>query len=124
MSNFLQTVSTFEFKVNGEVRTVEAPPDRPLLGVLRDLIGLTGTKYDCGLGLCGACTIHFDGGAARSFCLGPRGQLFALDFKTGNRNCSIEIMGGGPGGYISIYAALYRPGVFGKVAGTIQLFHL
>ncbi len=61
MSNLLQTVSTFTLKVNGEVRTVEAPPDMPLLWVLRDLIGLAGTKYGCGVGLCGACTIHLDG---------------------------------------------------------------
>jgi isoquinoline 1-oxidoreductase alpha subunit len=70
MSNVLQTVSTFELKVNGEVRTVEALPDMPLLWVLRDLIGLAGTKYGCGIGLCGACTIHLDGEAVRS-CATP-----------------------------------------------------
>ena len=66
MSNLLQTVSIFTVKVNGEVRTVEAPPDMPLLWVLRDLIGLAGTKYGCGVGLCGACTVHLDGEAIRS----------------------------------------------------------
>ncbi|TDI85812.1 MAG: (2Fe-2S)-binding protein [Caldithrix sp.] len=66
MSNLLQTVSTFALKVNGEVRTVEASPDMPLLWVLRDLMRLTGTKYGCGIGLCGACTIHLDGEAIRS----------------------------------------------------------
>ncbi len=70
MSNLLQTVSTFKLKVNGEVRTVEALPDMPLLWVLRDLIGLTGTKYGCGIGLCGSCTIHLDGEATRS-CATP-----------------------------------------------------
>ncbi len=66
MSNLLQTVSTFALKVNGEMRTVEASPDMPLLWVLRDLMRLTGTKYGCGIGLCGACTIHLDGEAIRS----------------------------------------------------------
>jgi aerobic-type carbon monoxide dehydrogenase small subunit (CoxS/CutS family) len=52
--------------VNGEVREVEAAPDTPLLWVLRDLIGLTGTKYGCGQALCGACTVHMDGQPIRS----------------------------------------------------------
>ncbi len=63
-------MSNFTIKVNGENRTVEAPPDMPLLWVLRDLIGLTGTKFGCGLGLCGSCTIHVDGAATRS-CITP-----------------------------------------------------
>ncbi len=52
--------------VNGTVRTVEAPEDMPLLWVLRDILGLTGTKYGCGESLCGACTVHVDGKAVRS----------------------------------------------------------
>ena len=52
--------------VNGEIRDVSAPADMPLLYVLRDLLGLTGTKYGCGVGVCGACTIHLDGRAARA----------------------------------------------------------
>ena len=52
--------------VNGSQHTVEAEPDMPLLWVLRDLIGLTGTKYGCGIGQCGACTVHLDGEAIRS----------------------------------------------------------
>ncbi len=47
--------------VNGKRREIEADPDMPLLWVLRDLLGLTGTKYSCGIGVCGACNIHLDG---------------------------------------------------------------
>lgn len=54
--------------VNGESVTVTAHPDTPLLWVLRDTLGLTGTKYGCGRGLCGTCTVHRDGDAVRS-CL-------------------------------------------------------
>src|SRR5438552_16524484 len=52
--------------VNGKDRNVDVSPDMPLLWVLRDTLGLTGTKFGCGLGLCGACTVHLDGDAARS----------------------------------------------------------
>jgi isoquinoline 1-oxidoreductase subunit alpha len=52
--------------INGRDRTFEAPEDMPLLWVLRDLLGLTGTKYGCGESLCGACTVHVDGKAVRS----------------------------------------------------------
>jgi isoquinoline 1-oxidoreductase alpha subunit len=54
--------------VNGPRRVIEADPDTPLLWILRDTLGLTGTKYGCGEGLCGACTVHIDGIAERS-CL-------------------------------------------------------
>jgi isoquinoline 1-oxidoreductase subunit alpha len=56
--------------VNGKVLSVEADGDTPLLWVLRDHLALTGTKYGCGMGLCGACTVHIDGQAVRS-CLVP-----------------------------------------------------
>lgn len=56
--------------VNGEILIVDVDPDVPLLWVLRDTLGLTGTKYGCGKGLCGACTVHLDGMAFRS-CLVP-----------------------------------------------------
>jgi isoquinoline 1-oxidoreductase alpha subunit len=52
--------------VNGQEHIVDVSPDTPLLWVLRDSLGLTGTKYGCGQGLCGACTVHVDGEAARS----------------------------------------------------------
>jgi aerobic-type carbon monoxide dehydrogenase small subunit (CoxS/CutS family) len=52
--------------VNGKVQSVEVTPDTPLLWVLRDTLGLTGTKFGCGMALCGACTVHVDGEATRS----------------------------------------------------------
>ena len=55
-----------KLNVNGKERVVRAPDDMPLLWVLRDLLGLTGTKYGCGESLCGACTVHVDGQAVRS----------------------------------------------------------
>lgn len=60
--------------VNGETHEVDAPPDMPLLWVLRDLLGLTGSKYGCGRGLCGACTVHVGGQAMRA-CLVSIGSL-------------------------------------------------
>ena len=56
--------------VNGAARTVDVPDDVPLLWVLREELGLTGTKYGCGAALCGACTVHVDGHPARS-CVTP-----------------------------------------------------
>ena len=53
----------YELSVNGESRSVEAPADMPLLWVIRDLLGLTGTKYGCGIAQCRACTVHVDGEA-------------------------------------------------------------
>jgi isoquinoline 1-oxidoreductase subunit alpha len=54
------------FTVNGERKTVEVGPDTPLLWVLREYIGLTGTKFGCGVAACGACTVHLDGQPVRS----------------------------------------------------------
>jgi isoquinoline 1-oxidoreductase alpha subunit len=54
------------FTLNGSPATVEAPPEMPLLWVLRDLLGLRGTKFGCGRSFCGACTVHVDGRAERS----------------------------------------------------------
>jgi isoquinoline 1-oxidoreductase alpha subunit len=56
--------------VNGKIREVDAAPDTPLLWVLRDHLELTGTKYGCGMALCGACTVHVDGEPVRS-CVTP-----------------------------------------------------
>jgi len=60
--------------VNGKPRDVEVPPEMPLLWVLRDVIGLTGTKFGCGIAQCGACTVHLDGKPVRS-CLLPVGSI-------------------------------------------------
>ena len=56
----------YSLNVNGKLHSIEAPADMPLLWALRDLIGLTGTKYGCGEGICGACTVHQDGRAVRA----------------------------------------------------------
>jgi isoquinoline 1-oxidoreductase alpha subunit len=61
-------------KVNGQTHQVDAEPDTPLLWVLRDSIGMTGTKYGCGIAYCGACTVHLDGVALRS-CQMPVGDV-------------------------------------------------
>lgn len=55
-----------EFELNGRQVSVDAEPDTPLLWAIRDEIGLTGTKFGCGIGACGACTVHIDGTATRS----------------------------------------------------------
>ncbi len=56
-------------KINGEDKTFEAPDDMPLLWVLRDVLGMTGTKFGCGIAQCGACTVHLDGNPVRSCML-------------------------------------------------------
>jgi aerobic-type carbon monoxide dehydrogenase small subunit (CoxS/CutS family) len=63
-------VSPIEFTVNGSRRSVDVAPDTPLLWVLRDNLGLTGTKFGCGIALCGSCTVHVDGAPTRS-CVIP-----------------------------------------------------
>jgi len=63
-----------KLNLNGQVREVDAPADMPLLWVLRDILGMTGTKFGCGIAQCGACTVHIDGKAVRS-CLLPIGSI-------------------------------------------------
>jgi len=65
---------TTRLTINGQRRAIESAADTPLLWVLRDELGLTGTKFGCGAGLCGACTVHLNGQATRS-CLVPIGSL-------------------------------------------------
>lgn len=59
-----------ELTINGAKKQIDADPEMPLLWVIRDLLGLSGTKYGCGEALCGACTVHLDGNAVRS-CVTP-----------------------------------------------------
>ena len=59
-------MSAFQLTVNGRPRSVDADPDTPLLWILRDNLGLTGTKFGCGVGLCGSCTVHQDDKAVRA----------------------------------------------------------
>lgn len=72
---------TFQLKINGKSQTVDADRDTPLLWVLRDHIDLVGTKYGCGIGQCGACTVHIDGIATRS-CLLQVSQLEGMEITT------------------------------------------
>ncbi len=65
-----ELVMTAVINVNGEVHRVDVDGDTPLLWVLRDVLGLTGTKFGCGIALCGACTVHIDGHPVRS-CITP-----------------------------------------------------
>ena len=65
-----------KLKINGELIDIDADDATPLLWVLREQLGLTGTKYSCGIGLCGACTVHIDGQAVRS-CVIPISALSA-----------------------------------------------
>ena len=73
-------------KINGKPRSVDVDDDTPLLWVLRDVLGMTGTKFGCGLGLCGACTIHLDGKSVRS-CITP------VAAAAGKRVTTIEAIG-------------------------------
>ncbi|HEY3277656.1 MAG TPA: (2Fe-2S)-binding protein [Syntrophorhabdaceae bacterium] len=68
-------------KVNGRKYDVDVPPDTPLLWVIRENIGLTGTKYGCGMALCGACTVHINGEAVRS-CVTPVEAIVGKDIVT------------------------------------------
>ena len=77
--------------VNGERREVEVPAEMPLLWVLRDVLGLTGTKFGCGIAQCGACTVHLDGKPVRS-CLLPVGAIGTRAVTT------IEAIGNTPNG--------------------------
>jgi aerobic-type carbon monoxide dehydrogenase small subunit (CoxS/CutS family) len=67
--------------VNNQMLSVDAAPDTPLLWVLRDHLGMTGTKFGCGMALCGACTVHIDGAATRS-CVLPLSAVAAKSITT------------------------------------------
>lgn len=74
-------MSKIKLKVNNQEHFVDVEPDTPLLWVLRDHLNLRGTKYGCGMGLCGACTVHVDGVATRS-CILPISQVAGKDIST------------------------------------------
>jgi isoquinoline 1-oxidoreductase subunit alpha len=80
-----------ELMINGERREVDVAPEMPLLWVLRDVLGLTGTKFGCGMGLCGACTVHVDGEPFRSCIL----QVHSA---AGRAITTIEAVGATPSG--------------------------
>jgi len=81
----------FTIKVNKKIHTVDVDPDTPLLWVLRDVIGLTGTKFGCGMALCGACTVHVNGVPTRS-CVTPMESVGTSEVTT------IEAIGATPVG--------------------------
>ncbi len=71
----------YVIRINGKTRSVDVEPDMPLLWVLRDELGLKGSKFGCGVGLCGACTVHIDGKATRS-CITPVSSVGAASVTT------------------------------------------
>ena len=77
---------SYAITVNGIARTVDVDGDTPMLWVLRDVLGMTGTKFGCGMALCGACTVHLDGEPARS-CITP------ISAVAGKRITTIEAIG-------------------------------
>jgi len=81
----------FTITVNGKTHSVDVDDDTPMLWVVRDVLGMTGTKFGCGRALCGACTIHIDGKPVRS-CITP------ISAATGKRITTIEAIGATPAG--------------------------
>jgi len=81
----------YTIKLNGQDRTVDVDGDTPLLWVLRDVLGMTGTKFGCGMALCGACTVHIDGEATRS-C------ITTIDSLGNSKVTTIEAIGETPAG--------------------------
>src|SRR5206468_7655870 len=80
-SNNLEGAMATTIKVNGVNRTVDVDGDTPLLWVLRDVLGMTGTKFGCGAAPCGACTVHVDGVATRS-CVTPIDSIGTSEITT------------------------------------------
>jgi isoquinoline 1-oxidoreductase alpha subunit len=89
--------------LNGNSYTVDVPDDMPLLWIIRDVIGKTGTKFGCGIGQCGACTMHLDGNPIRS-CITP------ISAATGKNVTTIEAIGDDPVGK-QVQAAWVKEGV-------------
>ena len=85
----------FKLQVNGKERSVDVDPETPLLWVLRDTLGLTGTKFGCGMALCGACTVHLNGEAIRS-CVTPVSdaagkKITTIEGLSANRNHPVQL---------------------------------
>lgn len=80
-----------KLRINGRVQALDVPPEMPLLWALRDVVGLTGTKFGCGAGLCGACTVHLEGQPIRS-CVTPVASVAGKNITT------IEAIGATPSG--------------------------
>jgi isoquinoline 1-oxidoreductase alpha subunit len=87
----LEIIMAFSLNINGVSHSVDVDGDTPLLWVLRDVLGMTGTKFGCGQALCGACTVHQDGSAVRS-CITP------IDSVGDSRITTIEAVGQTPAG--------------------------
>jgi isoquinoline 1-oxidoreductase subunit alpha len=87
----VEVTAMMTFTVNGETKQADVPAEMPLLWVLRDVLGMTGTKFGCGIAQCGACTVHMDGKAVRS-CVLPVGSIGTRAITT------IEAVGEKPNG--------------------------
>ena len=94
---------TTRIQINGKTMTVKAEPDTPLLWVIRDEVGLTGTKFGCGMALCGACTVHLEGSPVRA-CQTP------LSAAKGKKVTTIEDIGNTKAGK-AVQAAWMKIGV-------------
>src|SRR5881275_264657 len=92
----------FTITINGTQHRVDVEGDTPLLWVLRDVLGMTGTKFGCGMALCGACTIHLDGKPVRS-CITP------IAAAAGKRITTIEAIGATPAGRKIQQAWIFLP---------------
>jgi isoquinoline 1-oxidoreductase alpha subunit len=84
----MPSTTTTSLTINGQAHDVDVPGEMPLLWVIRDVVELTGTKFGCGVGLCGCCTVHVDGAAMRS-CVTPVSDV------AGKAVTTIEALGGG-----------------------------
>jgi isoquinoline 1-oxidoreductase alpha subunit len=85
---------TYKLTVNGKAHTVEAEPDTPLLWVLRDLLNLHGTKYGCGIGQCGACTVHVAGQPVRSCQVpvaGAKGPVLTIEGLSSDNSHALQV---------------------------------
>ena len=74
-------MAAVRFTLNGKAQTVDVPPAMPLLWVLRDTLGMTGTKFGCGMSLCGACTVHLNGQPVRA-CVTPVSSVASKSITT------------------------------------------